>query len=825
MKRALFTAPAALALAFTALAQTGCDTDAYCWDCTGGLDAGPDATTGAGGAGGGVIDGGSTSGEGGTGGFIPNPCTADTQTDAKNCGLCGNVCAVPNAFPVCTGGFCLVQTCAPGWLDLDGQVANGCEYACTPSNGGVEICDGLDNDCNGLTDELTDTKTDPFNCGACNHVCAFSHASPLCTDSACVMGPCLVGYYDANASDADGCELACTPSNGGVEVCDNADNDCDAQVDEGFDLTADPQNCGSCGTDCGALYPHTLALCTASVCQFGACAPGYKNLDGVEANGCEYACSPTNGGVEICDGIDNDCNGVKDDGALAGVGMACGASSTGECKLGAQQCQSGALVCVGAIDAAVELCDAKDNNCSGVTDEGCPKPGATDARLDVGTGSGVGQAPSTQLSVTSRGDLFLAAYLDRRSGDSDIRATVSQDGGLTWLTASDLVVATGAAIQVEPSAALGMTNAYVGYGQFSASNDRDVYVARAAPPFTTFTSVRADKDATGADAFFIRSAVAQAGAPDKIVVVWESLKGSGSSVTTDVYLQASVDGGVTWKATDVRVNSVVGVAELPVLATDGAGRAFIAWRDQRAGNAEVYADVYNFATGALAGNKAISGGHPSQAITISADAGNPNVYIAWTDLRAQKKAIRVNRSTNFGAAFAADGVIVNPDSTFADADAPALIARAGKVVVAWEDTRNGSADIRVNHSTNAGATWLTQTSRADLGTTPGGSASTHPSLAFGAGNVVYVTWEDARSGQRDIYANHSFDAGTTFQPLDLRLDVGLAGAPSPAGGADSRSPFALANNAGTRGVAIWIDYRTTTGVTGTNADIYSNLFQ
>ncbi len=231
-------------------------------------------------------------------------------------------------------------------------------------------------------------------------------------------------------------------------------------------------------------------------------------------------------------------------------------------------------------------------------------------------------------------------------------------------------MATGAAIQVEPAAALGMTNAYVSFGQFSASNDRDVYVARAAPPFTNFTSVRADKDNTGADAFFIRSAVAQAGTPDKIVVVWESLKGSGSSVTTDVYLQASVDGGVTWKANDVRVNSVVGVAELPVLATDGAGRAFIAWRDQRAGNAEVYADVYDFATGALAGNQAISGGHPSQAITISADAGNPNVYIAWTDLRAQKKAIRVNRSANFGAAFAADGVIVNPDSTFADADAP-----------------------------------------------------------------------------------------------------------------------------------------------------------
>jgi ABC-type glycerol-3-phosphate transport system substrate-binding protein len=46
-----------------------------------------------------------------------------------------------------------------------------------------------------------------------------------------------------------------------------------------------------------------------------------------------------------------------------------------------------------------------------------------------------------------------------------------------------------------------------------------------------------------------------------------------------------------------------------------------------------YADVYDFATSALAGNQAISGGHSSQAITITADAGGPNVYVAWTDLR------------------------------------------------------------------------------------------------------------------------------------------------------------------------------------------------
>lgn len=816
-----------VSLAAIVLGTSGCNTEAFCFGCndsnaTGG-QAGEGGAggmgSGMGGDGGGII---LTSGSGGN-----NGCMADTMADPQNCGRCGNVCSLPNAFPICTGGFCLVDTCAGGFIDLDMQVANGCEYKCTPSNGGTEICDTFDNDCNGLVDELTDLQTDQFNCGSCNNVCQFTNATAACVAGQCALDQCLVGYNDVNVDSTDGCEYACTQTNGGVEVCDYVDNNCNVIVDEGFDLQTDAANCGTCGNDCSTLYPNSIGSCMAGICSFGACELGYYNLDGNEANGCEYACTPT--GMETCDGLDNDCNGIVDDGMLPNVGDPCGFSDVGECMLGARACQGGALVCVGNIDPVSELCDTKDNDCNATTDEGCPSVNASDVRLDAGTNSAVGQATSTQLAVASLNDVIVAAYLDRRSGNADIRANVSIDGGMTWL-GTDVGAAGGNLTQVEPTVFLSPTRAYVALAQFPSAAHRDVYIANApAPAYNAYTvPSRVDKDNTNADAFLIQGVVAQAGAAgnqDNLVVVWQSLSGTGSNVTSNVYLQRSVDGGATWLAQDLRINSVAGAAEQPVIATNGAGQAFIAWRDSRNGKSEVFAATYDAIGNVLGTNTAVSGGQPAEQITIAANAGGMNVYIAWTDLRTTKKAIRMARSTDSGANYSTDGKVINVDSTFADASAPTLTAGMQRVALAWEDTRSGFPDIRVAVSLDGGATFPMQTARADLGSTAGTSASTRPRITLGTGQNVFVTWEDARNGQRDIYANNSFDDGFNFQPNELRMDVGMTGAPSPMGAADSRTPFVVTNAAGMRGIVVWNDYRTAAGANGSNGDIYANRFE
>lgn len=376
-----------IALAGAALgalvAATGCATDAYCFTCVSGTGgAGGSSSSGstgtATGGGGGTIflDGGS---DADVDGDAPNDaCGADTENDPKNCGFCGNVCDLFGAFPTCVNGKCAIDTCAIGHIDLNGIASDGCEYTCSPSNGGVEICDNKDNDCDGEIDEDFDLDGDPQNCGVCGNVCSLLNATATCAVvngfPTCVVDFCDAGFNDLDGLDQTGCEYACpvfppvaevcndkddncdgqvnegnpgggtpctstcpngvclgecTPGTtvcagasivcvGGagptIEVCDNKDNDCDGVVDDGFDLQNDPLNCGSCGNVCS--LPNAISGCVAGNCVITTCLPGFASNDNNAQNGCEYTCPVSPPTVESCNGVDDDCNGIVDDPAV-----------------------------------------------------------------------------------------------------------------------------------------------------------------------------------------------------------------------------------------------------------------------------------------------------------------------------------------------------------------------------------------------------------------------------------------------------------------------------------------------------------------------------
>jgi hypothetical protein len=95
----------------------------------------------------------------------------------------------------------------------------------------------------------------------------------------------------------------------GEEVCNDNDDDCDGRLDEGFDLTSNPEHCGGCGRAC--RFPNVDVSCVDSMCRLGECLPGFIDVD--SDPGCDYRCPVFPTTTEDCNGLDDDCDGLVDE--------------------------------------------------------------------------------------------------------------------------------------------------------------------------------------------------------------------------------------------------------------------------------------------------------------------------------------------------------------------------------------------------------------------------------------------------------------------------------------------------------------------------------
>jgi hypothetical protein len=284
--------------------------------------------------------------------------------------------------------------------------------------GRAEVCDGIDNNCNSQTDEgvtatfYRDNDTD-------------GRGDPAISRVACVAP---AGFVN-NAGDCNDEEIAAWT--GRAEICDSIDNNCNSQIDEGAgtvyyadtdeDTYGDPGNsriaCSAPAgfvannTDCddstNLRYPGRVETCDLidnncnTTVDEGVTTTYYRDQDsdtyGIASDSRQACTQPagyvTNSGdcndmqseawtgrAEICDSIDNNCNGSTDEGVTITYYRDQDNDTYGNAANSIQACSQPAGYVANSGDCndsqsaawtgRAEICDSIDNNCNGSTDEG-----------------------------------------------------------------------------------------------------------------------------------------------------------------------------------------------------------------------------------------------------------------------------------------------------------------------------------------------------------------------------------------------------------------------------------------------------------------------
>jgi hypothetical protein len=281
------------------------------------------------------------------------------------------------------------------------------------------------------------------------------------------------------------------------------------------------------------------------------------------------------------------------------------------------------------------------------------------------------------------------------------------------------------------------------------------------------------------------------------IIAWQDFRSSN----LDIFSQRLSNAGVAqWTNDGVAVCTAGGYQQFPVIVSDGAGGALLAWQDPRNGPYDIYGQHLNASGGPqwTANGLAYCAAVNDQTSPSIAGDGSGGAIVTWQDQRSGsgRNAVYAQRFNAIGVPiWTVDGVAVC--TTPAGTSSPRLAPTGGGAAIfAWQDQRNGNSDI---YAQEVGASGVPQWTGDGVAVcTVGGDQNGPAIVADGAGGAMISFYDNRFSAGNDVYLQHLNGTGVRALPAE-----GLTVCSAPG---DQLSPGVVPD--GTGGVEIvWQDGR------------------
>jgi hypothetical protein len=271
-----------------------------------------------------------------------------------------------------------------------------------------ELCDNLDNDCDGTTDQNADAEEDCRVNHPRDHMHVLGCSAGICL-RACDSDPPNYCWGNCDATDDNGCETAlntlqncttcgtacsrahatptCATCSCRIESCDSLWGDCDGNDGTGCETPLNTlDDCGQCNGICWRA--HATPTCATGNCRIQSCNTLWDDCDSIDLNGCETSlettddcgscgtrcsranasatCSGGNCRIASCNNLWANCDATDNNGCETSLQTL---SDCGSCGSACTRAHASAT-CTGG-NCHIDTCDSGWGNCDGNDANGC----------------------------------------------------------------------------------------------------------------------------------------------------------------------------------------------------------------------------------------------------------------------------------------------------------------------------------------------------------------------------------------------------------------------------------------------------------------------